>query len=645
MNIIFVSNSPSKHFVTYPTISLEQFCWEFNWNKKKWLLDLETTGLTFNKNQMLLIALAPDDLSSYYAIDWVSVKDSLLWKYFVQEFKELNFTGHNLGFDLPFMLERGFEFRPNNIYDTMIVEQTLTKGTMESVSLQNTIGRRCKTFPLDKSIRMEFPLMSPTSPSFADRHIKYACEDLEWIPKIVVEQKKYLDKYDQNKLVELNNKMVYVNAKMKVAGMPVDRDKWIDLYHSNIKEADRLEVDLDQELIKIGLPQRKRVKQRSVQLSIVGDIDVVNKNLGNINFGSPSQLLDIFYALNLPRPTKSREDKDSMGEASVKQYMIKHKTSPIIPFLTKLLEYKNLSKKANTFGKKWIEKHLEDDGRVRSSFKINTTVTGRLSSNSPNLQQIPSDKAFRQCFVAPDGYKVWTADYSSAELRIMASLSGDVVMLDLIRRGADLHGYVATRVYRYLFDDPDAVVDKKNHTEFRTAIKNVIFGLSYGAGVGKIGELLDISKARAENVYDLLCDIFPQAFEMLEKNGMFAVQNGYIVFDKILNQRRWFGEILKGNKNKTVTSSVMRQAKNAPIQGVNGQMVKEALCIVDSYIESHNLESHIVASVHDEIVILVRDGEESHCETFHRLMVDAGSMYLVDIEMGVDSGIDSSWNK
>lgn len=642
MNIKFVTNNPAHHEVTLPTINYEEFKAEwFLQRSGHTLLDLETTGLHFKKNEILLVAIADYDLGTLYCLDYYSVKDDLdLY------FKDSTVYGHNLGFDLPFMLERGFGFTQSGIYDTMVVEQCLVKGTMESVSLQNTIKRRLGHSPLDKMIRNEFPLMTASSAVFADRHITYACEDLVYLPEIIEVQNTFIEKYKLRELVNLNNETVYVVAKMRVWGMPVDRNEWMELYYKNINRADALEIELDNELTKIGLKQRKRKKVRTVQTSFVDEgYDVVNKNIGNINYGSSSQLLDIFYTLELPRPTKSREDTESMGEASIRQYMIEHKKSPLIPFLEKLLDYKDMSKRANTFGKKWIDKFLEEDGVVRANFKINSTHTGRFACSDPNLQQIPAVTDFRHCFKAREGYLIWTADYASAELRIMASLSGDVVMLDLLSRGADLHGYAATKVYRYLHNDPEAVVDKKNHTEFRTAMKNVIFGLSYGAGVSKIAELLDISKGRAEAVYNLLSDIFPQAFAMLERNAIFGSTNGYIVFDNILNQRRWFPELLAKNRTGANVSAAQRASKNSPIQGVNGQMVKKALCDLNNFIETMDLKTKIVSTVHDEIVLEVPVDEQVYGDSFALIMKDAGSYFLSGIEMGVDWKFSESWSK
>lgn len=645
MNIKFVTNNPTHHNVTLPTISVNEFLNEWGLlNVSSCLLDLETTGLHHRKNDVLLIALAPHDCSVFYCIDYYSVKEELS----KLDFSELRVSGHNLGFDLPFMMYRGFKFAQTKIYDTMIVEQTLVKGTPESVSLKNTVKRRLGIDTFDKKIREEFILMSAHNAQFENRHIKYACEDLLYLPYIEEKQHTYLTQYNQHDLAQLNNETVYVVSKMKVAGMPVDKDAWIKLYYENIRRSDELEVELDEELTKIGLKQRPRHKERTIQTSLLGDEgakDIVNKNLGNINYGSPSQLLDIFYALKLPRPTKSREDTESMGEASVRQYMIKNKKSKIIPFLNKLLEYKDVSKQANTFGKKWLEKFYEEDGVVRADFKVNSTTTGRFACSAPNLQQIPAVKAFRHCFKARPNHLIWTADYASAELRIMASLSGDVVMLDLLSRGADLHGYAATTVYRYLYNDDTAIVDKNNHGSFRTSMKNVIFGLSYGAGVGKIAELLDIARPRAEKVYELLEHIFPQAFAMLEKNAIFGSSHGYIVFDDILNQRRWFPDLLKGSRTSSDVSSAQRASKNSPIQGVNGQMVKKALCDINTYGEAHNLKSTIVLTVHDEIVIEVPLDEQVHGEMFSKLMKDAGTYFLKDIEMEVDWKFEESWSK
>lgn len=634
MNIIFVTerDCPQVSFtkkklrdVTFPTYSA---------------LDLETTGLIFNKDEVLLVVLGDKDVQ--YVIDWCSVNKLILYQ---KMGKIKRFIGHNLSFDLPWLIERGLDFYTGQIYDTMETELTLIKGTAHSVSLKETVKRRLGIDTFDKGITKEFTFMNRNDPFFEDRHIEYAAKDIVYLDGVRVQQENYLSKYGQKELTSYNNDMVIVTSYMKVAGMYVDKEQWMKLYYENLRRADQLEVELDEELNKLGLKQKKRVKQRTLQTDIlVGTIDVVNKNINNINYSSPAQIVDIFRSLKQPIPKSAKEDKNSIGTPTLQQYLIDRPDTPLKNFIIKLIEYKDLSKKCNAFGKSWLEDFVDQDSRVRAQFKINRTTTGRLSCSDPNLQQIPADQRYRSCFIGEEDNLIWGADLSGAELKILASLSGDTVMLDLIKNNGDIHGYAATKVLRYLSGDESIIVDKNNNKDFRTKMKNVIFGLSYGASPNKIAELLDISKFKAEEVYKILKNTFPQTFEYLEKVASFGVSNGYVTFEKKWNGRRWFPEMF-GTYNNSQKSAVERYCKNSPIQGTNAVMIKKAMVALHKYIEENNLKSKLIASVHDEILIEVDKDEVEHCGTFEKIMLEASNYFLDGVEMEVESYVEKYWKK
>jgi DNA polymerase I-like protein with 3'-5' exonuclease and polymerase domains len=609
-------------------------------------LDLETTGLIHNHDQILLVVVG--NRENVFVIDYTSFEADQLTALFKSIRGKV--IGHNLGFDLPFILHRHgrYLFKTSQIYDTLVAEQVITKGTKLSVSLDNSVKRRLGINVFDKGIRMEFIGMSKTNPTFYDRHINYAAADIEYLENLKLAQDNYITRYSQEELLSYNNQVTLVASQMKVDGMYVDVQAWTDLYYTNLKRADELEVLMDGELDKVGLKQRKkRVKQRTVQLDLLGGVtDVVNKNLDNINYSSSTQVIDIFIQLNESVPKSAKEDKNSIGEATLQQYLITNPNTKLRHFLELLLEYKVVGKRANTFGKKWVEKFVDNKSRVHPTFKVNFTDTGRFSCSNPNLQQIPSDKRFREAFVGEGGRSIFTCDYSSAELRILASLSKDQVMLDLLRTNGDLHGYAATKAYRYLFKDQNAIVDKNNNSEFRGKMKNVIFGLLYGAGVQRIAELLDINKSKAEKVYEILQKTFPQAFDYLEKVASFGVDNGYVLVDSKWNQRRWFKEFFDNSYlTKTQKSAIERYCKNTPIQAQNGQMMKKALVDVYNFIEEHHLGSRIISTVHDEMVIEIGEGEEKYSENFALLMKQAGDYFLEGIEMEAEPSIKKCWSK
>lgn len=634
MNIIFVTEREHPH-ITFTKIRLEQA--EF---PQYSALDLETTGLVFNKDEVLLVVLGNKDVQ--YVIDWCSVDKELLLSKMSNISK---FIGHNLSFDLPWLIEKGFDFYTGSIYDTMETELTLIKGTTQSVSLKETVKRRLNIDTFDKGITIEFTYMNKNDSFFEDRHIEYAAKDIVYLDEIRKEQEQYLKKFGQEQLTVYNNDMVIVASYMKVAGMHVDVEQWLNLYYENLRKADQLEVELDQELTNVGLKQKKRVKQRTIQTDILGGtVDVVNKNVNNINYGSSVQLINIFRKLNLPIPKSAKEDKNSIGTPTLQQYLIDRPTTPLKDFINKLIEFKDLNKKCSTFGKSWLEDFVDNDNKVRASFKINRTTTGRLSCSNPNLQQIPADQRYRACFVGQGDNLIWGADLSGAELKILASLSNDTVMLDLIKYNGDIHGYAATQVLRYLTGDESIIVDKNNNKDFRTQMKNVIFGLSYGASPNKIAELLDISKFRAEEVYKILKNTFPQTFKYLEKIASFGVSNGYVTFEKKWNGRRWFPTMFQPYTNSE-KSAVERYCKNSPIQGTNAVMIKKAMVDIFKYLEENNLKSKLIASVHDEIIIEVCKDEVSHCSMFEKIMLDSSNYFLDEIQMEVESYIGKHWQK
>jgi DNA polymerase I-like protein with 3'-5' exonuclease and polymerase domains len=513
------------------------------------------------------------------------------------------------------------------------------------VSLLNTTKRRLNIEPYDKGLTILFTYLSKDYPLFTDSLIEYAATDILHLQDIRDEQMRFIEKYGQEELTRYNNGLVVVTSYMKVRGIKVDNKKWLDLYYKNLKRGDELEVLLDEELSKIGLKQKKRVVQRTLQLDLLGGaVDVRNKNVANINYSSPAQIVEIFRQLNLPTPKSAKEDKNSIGRATLQQYLITNPQTPLKPFIEYLLEYKEVSKRGSAFGKKWLEENVDSDGKVRATLKINRTTTGRFSCANPNLQQIPSSQDFRDCFVGSDNYVIWGADLGSAELRILASLSKDRVMMEVINSGGDVHGYAATTVFRYLTGDQSLVVSEDENKHLRKKMKNVMFALLYGSGINKIAELLDISKDKAEKVYKILSNIYPQAFDYLEKVSIFGLDNGYVTFEGKWKGRRWFPEVFN-SPTKSQKSAVERYCKNSPIQATNGCMIKKAMVDIHNYILEYNVNASLLLCVHDELLIEVHNEDVHHCANFEKILIDSSNYFLDGVKMITSSYIYNSWKK
>lgn len=647
--ILFVSERSLP--VSFETIPLEQVSLSDTST-----LDLETTGLVFNYHKILLVILSNEQY--VYVVDYNFVRRSDL---FDKMSNVKLFLGHNLSFDLPFLIEEGFTIRTGQVYDTMETELTLVKGTKESVSLLNTLKRRLGIDVLDKSITEEFTYMSVNNCYFEDRHIRYAGEDVLYLEQIRDKQMNFVRANNQEELVQLNNNMVVVASYMKFYGMYINVEKWMAIYYENLKKCDQIEVELDKELALLGLEQKKRVKQRTVQLDafdVLKGEDIVNKNLNHINYGSPDQIKNIFRYFNEPIPKATKkvkgvsEEKETTGTGELEQFLIRRPNSKLAPFIKKLIEYRVYQKRVSTYGKSFIEEHVsKKTGRIHPDFKINRTATGRLSSNNPNAQNIPALKEYRECFEGQGENLIYTCDLSSAELRILASLSSDTTLQKLYRDGEDLHGYLATPVYRYLFNDKTAVVDKKNHSDFRNRMKSVNFGIAYGASGSKVAQVLNIEKGKGDHVLDIISEVIPNAFNFLEEQRQVGMEVGIITFDDIYNQKRYFEKVVRRGRGEDVMISASelagygREAMNCRLQGVNGQMIKLALVTIFDYICDKGLKSRIISSVHDEIVIEVDPNEKEHCDFYRKAMIECSNYFLRGVEMEVEDKLLKVWSK
>jgi len=611
-------------------------------------LDLETTGLHYRHNNIIFVILSNQEVS--YVVDYNFVDKELL--------KDLLskvdvFIGHNLSFDLPFLIYRGHKFDTGQVFDTMETELTLVKGTMHSVSLKNTLKRRLGVDDMDKGITIEFTYMSPTAPYFEDRHVEYAYKDVIHLEHLKFEQVKHINRFNQRELVEINNKMVVVASYMKVTGMPLNKEKWMKLYYANLKRCDELELELDDELNQLGLVQNPRIKQAFIQTDLFGlGADVMNVNKGHINYSSPDQIKEIFTYFKQPIPKVNKkvkgkqEEKDTTGTKELEEYLLNRPKSILKGFLEKLIAYRTYSKRVSTYGKKFLEEHLSSDGRIHPDFKINRTATGRMSSNNPNAQNIPALKEYRECFEAVGSNNIYTCDLSSAELRILASLADDTVLKGLYANGEDLHSYLATPAFRYLTGDPNFVVSKKENSELRTLMKTVNFGIVYGASGSKIGKVLNVSKQKGDRVLEIMSLTIPKSFEFLENQDWKGQNVGVVKFDNVWNQVRYFEQVAKGEEvSREALAAIGREAKNCAIQGVNGQMIKLALVNIFDYIRKHNLKSRIIAAVHDEVVIEVVEGEENHCDIYKLMMEESGDYFLEGVKMEAEGGLNKCWSK
>ncbi len=314
------------------------------------------------------------------------------------------------------------------------------------------------------------------------------------------------------------------------------------------------------------------------------------------NLGSPKQLGEILFGvLKLPVTKKTMSGAPSTDED------VLAKLAEDYPLPKILLEYRGCSKLKSTYTDKLPRMVNPRTGRVHTSFSQATAVTGRLSSNEPNLQNIPirtpEGRRIREAFVAPPGSVIVSADYSQIELRIMAHLSRDANLLRAFSEGMDVHRATASEVF--------GVSPGEVSAEQRRYAKTINFGLIYGMSAFGLAAQLGIEREAAKNWIERYFARYPGVKRYMDDTRAQAKAQGYV--ETVLGRRLWLPEI--NSPNGPRRGAAERQAINAPLQGTAADIVKLAMVEVQRWLDASGLASRLVLQVHDELVLEVPEGE------------------------------------
>jgi len=315
------------------------------------------------------------------------------------------------------------------------------------------------------------------------------------------------------------------------------------------------------------------------------------------NIKSPKQLSEILFTV-LKLPTAGVKKSATGGYST--QADILEKLAESHPIIGKILEYREIQKLLSTYIDV-IPALVADDGRLHADFIQAGTTTGRFSSNNPNLQNIPIKselgRAIRGGFVAEKGWKLCSFDYSQMELRLAAIFSQDPNLIEIFRKGDDVHTAVASRVFKVAMSD----VTK----EMRRHAKVINFGILYGMGVSSLKKNLGGTQKEAAEFYDNYFDEFKNFKNYLEDTKEFARKHGYT--ETLFGRRRYFPAI--NSKVPFMKAMAERTAINAPIQGTLADVIKLAMRFIDERLRAENLadDAHLVLQIHDELVYEVRD--------------------------------------
>ncbi len=372
----------------------------------------------------------------------------------------------------------------------------------------------------------------------------------------------------------------------------------------NLKEIYELELNIanllaDVERNGVGIDslilieQSKKLEAKIRELK--GKIFELTNTVFNIN--SSKELSNVlFQKMGFPILRKTSTGKPSTDEEILK----KLSSSYILPSI--LLEYRGLSKIKSTYSDKLPSMINAITGRIHTSYSQVATVTGRLASANPNLQNIPirseEGRNVRKAFIARKGSLLFSADYSQIELRVMAHLSNDLNLKSAFSKGNDIHNSTASDIFE--------IPTSKVNADQRRFAKVINFGLIYGMGISKLSLTLKISRPEAKKYIEQYFSLYPGISAWIEKTKKSARENGYL--ETIFGRRLKILEI-QGNLGSYRQVSAERSAINAPVQGSAADLIKIAMISIDRWLKEKKMQTHMIMQVHDELIFEVPKNE------------------------------------
>ena len=351
---------------------------------------------------------------------------------------------------------------------------------------------------------------------------------------------------------------------------------------------------------------------------------------GVFNVDSPKQLQEILFGkLGIPVMRKTPTGQPSTAEDVLEELAASY------PLPKLILEYRGMAKLKSTYTDNLPLQINPETGRIHTSYHQAVAATGRLSSQDPNLQNIPirtqEGRRIRQAFVAPPSHSLVAADYSQIELRIMAHLSGDASLLRAFAEDRDVHQATAAEVFGLAPDDVSA--------DQRRSAKAINFGLMYGMSAFGLARQLGIARGDAQKYMDLYFERYPGVRRYMEETRRQARETGYV--ETVFGRRLYLPEIQ--SRNAALRQYAERSAINAPMQGTAADIIKRAMIEVDAWLTSSRVAARLIMQVHDELVLEVADeAVESLVGQIRTHMVRAADL---SVPLKVDVGVGRNWDE
>ena len=371
---------------------------------------------------------------------------------------------------------------------------------------------------------------------------------------------------------------------------------------------------------------------KTIEDELRGQLDSLEKEIhelagSDFNIMSPVQLGKVLFEdLAIPYPKKIKDNKYSTSKD------ILDKIRFVNPIVDKVLEYRTLTKLYTNYAV-GLKEEVREDGRIHTIFTQTLTRTGRLSSVSPNLQNIPAradySRLIRKAFVADDGCKLLASDYSQVELRVFAHMSNATNLIQAFVEDKDIHTKTASDIYKVPMEE----VTK----DMRRTAKAVNFGILYGISSFGLSEDLGIDIGTAKKFIDNYLETYPGIKEHMEKEKADAYTYGYV--KTLMNRKRVIEELQ--SKNFMIRSSGERMALNTPIQGTAADILKKAMVEIFDEFNKRQLKSKMLIQVHDELVFNVWEDELEEVRSIVKNIME--NTYKLSVPLKVEIEVGDNW--
>jgi len=596
-----ITNVPHNYILVSGEASLEEFV-SNALKVNEICFDTETTSINPLDAELVAIAFSWEK-NSGYLIRFPESQEETLWILNmirpVLENPGIIKIGQNMKFDIHVLANYGIDVK-GPLFDTMIAHYLLEPDMRHNMNLLSETYLSYSPVHIESLIGEKGDFQKNMRTVDTERLKEYAVEDAD----VTLQLKNVFEPRIRTEgLADLASSiempLIKVLARMERNGVILDKD-------ALKKSAEDLRNDI-----------------------IVLETEIYKLAGTEFNISSPKQLGDIlFIRLKLDDKARMTSTRQFVTNEEILQRLA-HKH----PIIDKVLEYRGLKKLLSTYVEALPQLVDSKTGRIHTSFNQAVAATGRLSSNNPNLQNIPvrdeRGREIRKAFVPAEGNLFFAADYSQIELRLMAHLSRDKSMISDFLSGNDIHAATAAKIFG---------VDIKDITrEMRSRAKTANFGIIYGISSFGLSERLTIGRKEAKDLIDGYFNSYPGIKIYMDESIRKARENGYVT--TMFGRRRYLRDI--HSRNQVVRGNAERNAINAPIQGTAADIIKIAMVRIHEKLEEEKYKSKMILQVHDELIFEVPENElERLKEMVIHEMSDAAKL---DIPLSVDWGTGRNW--